>query len=281
MSKSIRYSCHFEFHKIGQGLFYSGNIEDYQFVYDCGTSSRAVYMDKAIKDDYYFRGKGPLDLLIISHFHQDHVSGIKDLLNKTNGVKRVILPYLFPQQRLVLLAQYVGQSAGAISDDYQSFLINPVRYFHDLDNETEISFIMPGQSFEEDIPDEVVGEPGGNWTGSVLPKNDFPEEIRDTEEVRDNKVTIRSHSGLFKTDIWQFKFYCDAEWIDPSTLHSELKKEDINPDEIDLDINNKDVKERLKKIEEVYYSLLDKDKEENLISLVCCHGPIINKQTKW
>lgn len=39
----------FEFHPVGQGLFYTGIIDDFVMVYDVGSSSGTNYVQKEIK----------------------------------------------------------------------------------------------------------------------------------------------------------------------------------------------------------------------------------------
>jgi len=50
-------NCSFRFHPVGQGLFYSGRIGDFSFVYDCGTADKgALYLDRYIeKTSRYFK----------------------------------------------------------------------------------------------------------------------------------------------------------------------------------------------------------------------------------
>jgi len=89
---------------VGQGLFTHADIwvggKSFRVVYDCGTySSRQVvgpsfFAPLANKD---------VDLLVISHFHWDHISRIPELLDAvgTKKVKEVWIPYLSPEQRLL------------------------------------------------------------------------------------------------------------------------------------------------------------------------------------
>lgn len=90
----------FSFHNVGQGLFYTGSLRHgtYNFVFDCGTNSKQEYLNNQISD--YVRefnckkGKKPcIKFVVISHLHNDHFSGLKQLLDQTN-VRKVYLPYL-------------------------------------------------------------------------------------------------------------------------------------------------------------------------------------------
>lgn len=73
---------------VGQGFFHSGAILDPDsdsyapvatYVYDCGTSSQDRFIDREL-DEYLHSTTRPgpygLDIVFISHFDDDHVSGI-------------------------------------------------------------------------------------------------------------------------------------------------------------------------------------------------------------
>lgn len=81
------------FHAVGQGAFYSEDIEQnrqriFRMVYDCGSLTlKKAELKKRIESD--FAGDLNVDLLFISHFDQDHVNGVTNLKPQT-----VILPFL-------------------------------------------------------------------------------------------------------------------------------------------------------------------------------------------
>ncbi|MGD9909436.1 MAG: hypothetical protein AB7U79_02385 [Candidatus Izemoplasmatales bacterium] len=102
----------FEFHSVGQGLFYSGQIDGYRFVYDCGalstlrktppTTNNEPALFKAI-DQYSNKNEGKyIDLLVVSHLDADHVNGILELASRLK-IKKVVLPYFMP----ILLRSFV------------------------------------------------------------------------------------------------------------------------------------------------------------------------------
>jgi len=49
-------NCRFTFQNVGQGLFYTGMIDSFNFVYDCG-SENDVFRDLALSS--YARGLNP------------------------------------------------------------------------------------------------------------------------------------------------------------------------------------------------------------------------------
>lgn len=86
---------------VGQGMFYSGKIKgqgkEFNFVYDCGQDSKnSITEQNEISDLIYTYSKDNtstvIDMLIISHFHQDHINGINELLKKFK-VKNLFIPY--------------------------------------------------------------------------------------------------------------------------------------------------------------------------------------------
>lgn len=116
----------FTYNKVGQGLFYTGQIGDFNFVYDCGSKDRD-FLERAIEEYHKEIGTRPIDLLIISHFHDDHIVGIENLLeNKTVGT--VILPYLSPEERLMTYLSEDDATVASLPDWYYDFLADPV-YF--------------------------------------------------------------------------------------------------------------------------------------------------------
>ena len=128
------------FHPVGQGAFYTeqfgreGNGSDFCIVYDCGTKTRQELVDheKVVKDALG-DNRQPVDILFISHFDEDHVSMIGELVNN-HPIKRVVLPLLPFEEQVVLLAHYneVGNDIG------RRLLVNPVELFG---NETAVLYV--------------------------------------------------------------------------------------------------------------------------------------------
>ncbi len=90
----------FKFHKVGQGLFYTGSLahRTYNFVYDCGTDSKqqnlSLAIDSYVRDLSHRRSYKPkINFVVLSHLHRDHFSGLYKLAQQTN-IAKVYLPYL-------------------------------------------------------------------------------------------------------------------------------------------------------------------------------------------
>ena len=76
-----------EFWNVGQGLFSSGRIQmgdalAFHWVYDCGTSSSQKLIQNAVNKYNSDKNQGNIDLLVLSHFDKDHISGVKELVKK-------------------------------------------------------------------------------------------------------------------------------------------------------------------------------------------------------
>ena len=95
--------------------------------YDCGTKTVNRYIDHEIDAFGRLISKDEkLDLLIISHFHSDHISHITDLLVSTNGAKLVVLPYLSPDE---LILSFCTNSIDGNNPLPPDFYLNPGQFF--------------------------------------------------------------------------------------------------------------------------------------------------------
>ena len=119
-----------KFHPIGQGLFYSsslylnGNISA-NVIFDCGSEDAKLIKKEIDKLGYY-----KIDVLIISHLHFDHISGLNYLLdNKKAEIKTIVLPYLFPEERILIQSINYNKA-----DWYNEFLSNPYSYLNEKEN---------------------------------------------------------------------------------------------------------------------------------------------------
>lgn len=86
---------------VGQGGFYTeifeipnqkGEISTRCVVYDCGSATRSEpkkTIESALPDDYDL----DIDILFISHFDDDHVNGLAELLKK-HRIKRIVIPQI-------------------------------------------------------------------------------------------------------------------------------------------------------------------------------------------
>lgn len=104
-------------HYVGQGFFHTASVnihgQDIRYVYDCGSEDLELLrevVERYLSDD---TDSGPIDLLAISHFHDDHISGI-DLLLSRAAPKIVLLPYLTPIEQLYAVAHESASGRGSV-----------------------------------------------------------------------------------------------------------------------------------------------------------------------
>ncbi len=205
-------SAEFRFNKAGQGCFYNGwfrnlkNAKCFSLVYDCGTKSNQVYINKEIKKFHHAideRCDKRLNLLIISHFDEDHVNKISSLLDGVTQVDIVVLPYLTPFERLTL---YVTRD----NDDYfQNFIIDPINFMNQQNAKIE-RFVF----VTNDAPDSKLDDTGTSTQFSNDNNNDFSlfwevEEITQKNEYleNDNVYFFKNNRKLLINAFWEFYFY--------------------------------------------------------------------------
>lgn len=93
-------------HPIGHGGFFTEELYDtnecYNVVYDCGTRNGIIVLGHEI--DKAFSKKSSIDLLFISHFDKDHVSGLGELVkrNLINDRTKVVIPFHYPSYFVIL-----------------------------------------------------------------------------------------------------------------------------------------------------------------------------------
>lgn len=78
---------------VGQGAFYTEVFKKddgtlFTVVYDCGTETDSSILEAQI--DEFKKEITQIDLLFISHFHKDHISGLDKLLEDISVIKTVI-----------------------------------------------------------------------------------------------------------------------------------------------------------------------------------------------
>lgn len=138
------FNAEFTFHNVGQGLFYTGEISSnksiFRFVYDCGQENSNKNVCSAV-DAFHSRvmdgdignEKPLINLLIISHFHYDHVSGLRKFFERFT-VDTVVMPYLYPCERYFILFEEFFEKGNHFDEQdtwYFEFLKNPIAYLMD------------------------------------------------------------------------------------------------------------------------------------------------------
>ena len=162
-----------EFLNLVQGLFSSGRIQmgdapSFHWVYDCGTNSSPKLIQNAIQKYNQQENNADIDLLVLSHFDKDHISGVKELLKNRRKIKRWVVSYYPLWQRLVIASLLDIQP----DDEEWAFYQNPIQYFKTdfaeelnetkflllpaKENESEISISLDPSNFDDVLSFETT-----------------------------------------------------------------------------------------------------------------------------
>lgn len=207
-------------HPIGQGAFYTEQIEGetinpkFTVVYDCGCGNT----DKCPQSlqDYLrtccetFR---EIDILFISHFHNDHINGIKSLIDNGVKIKNIILPYVEPTV-LNDITLFKGEYDDPIFDFH---IQNPYEILHGITKgNTRFVYVVPENSGVNGpfLPeDPQATNPFGDKRRIV--------NINDSIQTEDNTCYCHSESVIRYCD-WFFFPFVDKNIADNADLKNLL-----------------------------------------------------------
>lgn len=104
---------------VGQGSFYTEihNImagDEHCVVFDCGTIGGMDCLKKSVKDT--FKKDQVIDALVISHFDEDHVNGIKHLSRRCK-IKNIIVPQFRNCKWFYIVADFVARGGRSVNMD--------------------------------------------------------------------------------------------------------------------------------------------------------------------
>lgn len=135
-------------HPIGHGAFYTEKFCDdtstkFNVVYDCGSLQKTIVMKEV---GITYSKADVIDLLFISHFHEDHINGIEALVNRVKSIRFVIMPLMRGNTKylLSLIAQSLGYS------DTAKFIQSPEDYFKEKGCEAQVIYVSPEEADESD-----------------------------------------------------------------------------------------------------------------------------------
>ncbi len=221
-------------HPVGQGGLCAGSVsfnkETIRWVYDCGSKQ-----GDSLKREINFLGKESLDLLFISHFHNDHINGIELLLG-VRDTTEVVLPYLTEYERLLILAEQ--QDRGQLTENFRSFIENPKKWFS-ARGVKNVTFVKSSRDENGGKGEIEFRRPSEDIRGELTPKwSKDPEEIKSGwakggRTVEPNAyITLANQNG----DIADWVFIPQVHPIDPnqtSAFQTALIEIFLNQDPID------------------------------------------------
>lgn len=188
-------------HPVGQGAFYTETLhrpglnDDKHIVYDCGVKP---YSNRLVEEICNFLpNKSTIDVLFISHFHEDHVNGIK-LLAERYKIKHVVLPQIDDYDWYYIIENYLTTGhadVNVVSDlkaaigDAKLIKVEPMDengngYVSDED--IAIDNINPKVAFNGRSPLVIDRKDFGLWHFIVI----NPLKKRDLDELKEALVNI-------------------------------------------------------------------------------------------
>lgn len=256
----------FTFHNVGQGLFYSGKVGRFNFIYDCGAEKRKHLYTVIGNYRNYKLPSSKLDLLILSHLHDDHVIGLNVLLSEIS-VDTVILPYLTPIERLMVASRRKDLSLW-----FYEFLADPTSFL--IEKGAEKVVLLGGR--EAHSPERVSSESEERRfdPGELLDDKGLRKEVLENDPqlerfLDQGNLLVKNHREPLKVrGIWFFRFFnCKVE-DSKKNLFRRCVKSTIGKDNL-IDVIKS--KSKLRNLKTCYDNL---QKDFNDTSLVVYHAPI-------
>lgn len=181
---------------VGHGFFHTAatvvNGTTYRYIYDCGAGKRNTIehqVDRYVQNEALEGLSDEMDMVVISHFHADHIKGIPHLFSKFN-IKKLVLPYLSEDFKLVALA-HLAASGPAVWRQLSGFVIDPRAWVRAQGQETEIIEVSDDEGAEFGVPPLPL-----NGNGVSLGKG---------------RINHSSPGLIFSLGLpfWTFKFYIE------------------------------------------------------------------------
>lgn len=293
-------------HPVGQGLFHSstftplgsGRNDNFRMVYDCGSFKYGGDSKLARQIDQYRDGVADeaVDLLVISHTHLDHVSGLPRLFAGPGSKPRIVLlPYVSAIERLLIFAASDQVGEDAESDFIRALTVNPTEAFRSLGAE-RVLYVQsgneqaqpdegtpaedPGDAREEPRP-EPDGTIAASDAGSLALTFDTPPHVQyDGSEFISDRVGIQvSGNGMAP---WILKSYVDPAGMQHlDDFHAALSKQLPSSEEkLEKRLDNHEflasiITENVRALRSAYKKIA---KDVNLTSLSLYAGPSTAKQ---
>ncbi len=125
-------------HAVGHGGFHTGALGIksplIRWIYDCGSwrkVGKAALKKQIVKYKKLVGDAVPVDMLFLSHFDSDHISGVRELL-KNVPVDTVVVPYLEPEEIFGIIAGAAADRVRKQSiEDLSQAMLNPGAWFGD------------------------------------------------------------------------------------------------------------------------------------------------------
>lgn len=214
------------FDAAGHGTFFFGRLREDQssmdaftWIYDCG-SLRKSHLKGLVRRFAEHTGETEtIDMVCLSHFDSDHVSGLDFILEKY-CIETLIIPYVPLDVRLRLASEISEELAGA--GNLAAYTLDPIFYMEQRDFGARVNriAIMRGRSPDED-GENRRGVPLGPLPERERPLGERPQLWRPTSHRLDEdggylgstgslsgRVDIYSDDRSWRVDyLYEFVFY--------------------------------------------------------------------------
>lgn len=197
---------------------------DFLYVYDCGSDPQEkakAEVEKLLKST----GRRRLDILFVSHFDDDHVSGIPTLIGDGKfDVDTVVLPYIDDSERLIAFGRAAAKSA-SVGDFLARLIFDPIDTLRGL-GARRVLFVDNGDGPGPDAP--LVPTIGGGpvdlpW--KVTSAGDGDPEVRelgrDSFYVRNGAIDLASSTTAGLQLAWKFLPYVRQASFDAKLIFFE------------------------------------------------------------
>ncbi|WP_314972825.1 hypothetical protein [Comamonas testosteroni] len=292
---SLQVQSHYSFLPVGQGTFSIGSLEVqgrhnsiFRWVYDCGAvKGRQNQLVGEIDRQAWVTHVSPLsarptiDLVFISHFDNDHVSGLVELLSRFD-VTTLVLPFIPLWKRLALAVSVQCANYPRL----QEFLFDPIGFIGRIEAvKIQRIYLVPPSDKNMSGSDDEADPPLDSPIDDALDLRpsrvvDFPEGVgrvdvtlERLEELPFKVSELVSGGRLLLGNFWEFVPYNDPTlktYATPifraavSRVSSALLKSSIH--------KRQRILSRLKSIYDRTFGATAK--QRNLISLFLYSGPV-------
>lgn len=197
---------------VGQGLFLNINYKGYNLIFDVGSNSQDI--GKYVAVPYLIKhGRKNIDAVFISHFHQDHYSGLNDLLEncKVNTIysSHINDENLINTNYLTLNTNQAFNLKDKFSSVYGLFLIPEAVEKRDdnLTKDLKIKILWPDKGYSssnENNMSNVCLLQLGNV--KILVTGDIENEVEEIilDKLDDVDIVIVPHHGSKTSSSYEF-----------------------------------------------------------------------------
>ncbi|WP_394870494.1 hypothetical protein [Clostridium butyricum] len=215
-----------QFHKVGQGLFYSGEFEfgnsknsKFYYVIDCGSADisnkygyskiykHALNLEVELyKKNVLAENNNIINLFVISHMHLDHINGLIDLLKSGVKINKLFLPYLEPSHNIIIVTEYLFEGSKYNSkDEYIEFVMDPIKFLEQFHQQIDEIIFISDSDEEPYRKDDVDNIDESKESAILIGKRN----IKLDREIKGkySKVSVYKECSVKINQLFEFYFF--------------------------------------------------------------------------